>query len=81
MQPPANRKKRSDSPPDHGEKRDGEWFYTRGHQTFGPVSTADLIATIRLGFLHPDDYVCRVGRRGWIKISTISLYSKPQELP
>jgi hypothetical protein len=48
-----------------------EWFYTQRGETFGPVSSADLRAAAHLGFLGPDDMVCRKDRGRWVSARSI----------
>lgn len=48
-----------------------EWFYTQRGETFGPVSSTDLLAAAHLGFLGPDDMVCRKDRGKWVVARSI----------
>lgn len=48
-----------------------EWFYTQRGETYGPVSSTELRAAAHLGFLGPDDLVCRKDRGTWIVASKI----------
>lgn len=43
-----------------------KWLYTNRGKTHGPVSSADLRAAAHLGFLEPDDLVCRTDDDRWI---------------
>lgn len=48
-----------------------EWFYTQRGETYGPVSATDLRAAAHLGFLGPDDLVCRTDRSKWVAARSI----------
>lgn len=48
-----------------------EWLYTQRGETFGPVSSVDLRAAAHLGFLGPDDMVCRKDRGRWVAARSI----------
>ena len=48
-----------------------EWFYTQRGETYGPVSSTELRAAAHLGFLGPNDLVCRKDRGNWIVASKI----------
>lgn len=48
-----------------------EWFYTQRGETYGPVSATDLRAAAHLGFLGPDDLVCRKDRSKWVAARSI----------
>ena len=48
-----------------------EWFYTQRGETYGPVSATDLRAAAHLGFLGPDNLVCRKDRETWVAARTI----------
>lgn len=47
------------------------WFYTQRGETYGPVSSTDLWAAAHLGFLGPNDLVCRKDRETWVAARTI----------
>lgn len=47
------------------------WFYTQRGETYGPVSSTDLRAAAHLGFLGPNDLVCRKDRETWVAARTI----------
>ena len=61
---------RDDSQPQESPEQDGreqsEWFYTQHGETYGPVSSTELRAAAHLGFLGPDDLVCRKDRGSWV---------------
>jgi hypothetical protein len=42
------------------------WFYIQHGETYGPVSSTDLRAAAHLGFLGPDDLVCRKDSGKWV---------------
>jgi hypothetical protein len=42
------------------------WFYIQHGETYGPVSSMDLRAAAHLGFLGPDDMVCRKDTGKWV---------------
>lgn len=48
-----------------------EWFYTQRGETYGPVSATDLRAAAHLGFLGPEDLVCRMDRERWVPARSI----------
>ena len=54
-----------------GENPEVEWLYTQKGETFGPVSSVDLRAAAHLGFLGPDDLVCRKDRGKWMAARSI----------
>lgn len=54
-----------------GENPEVEWLYTQKGETFGPVSSVDLRAAAHLGFLGPDDLVCRQDRGKWVAARSI----------
>jgi len=45
--------------------RSATWFYRRNGISHGPVSLADLRATVILGFLGPRDLVRQAGSAQW----------------
>jgi hypothetical protein len=45
---------------------DREWLYVHRGETYGPVSGTDLLAAAHLGFLGPDDLVCRKDLGKWV---------------
>ena len=47
------------------------WFYTQRGETYGPVSATDLRAAAHLGFLGPDDLVCRKDCETWVAARNI----------
>jgi hypothetical protein len=48
-----------------------EWFYTRDHTSYGPVSSAQLQALARSGQLSPTDVVWLPGMAKWTPASKI----------
>lgn len=52
-------------------REQSEWFYTQRGETYGPVSSTELRAAAHLGFLGPDDLVCRKDKGAWIVASKI----------
>lgn len=54
-----------DNPTQEPDK-DLEWFYTQHGETYGPVSSIDLQAAAYMGFLGPDDMVCRSDTGIWV---------------
>jgi len=48
-----------------------EWFYTQRGETYGPVSVTELLAAAHLGFLRPDDLVCRKDRGKWVAARSV----------
>lgn len=65
----------SDHEPDHEpgapESPAAEWFYVQRGETYGPVSSAELLAAAHLGFLGPDDMVLRQGRSRWVHARSV----------
>ena len=55
-----------DDAPDAAGSNHSSWFYIQHGETYGPVSSADLRAAAHLGFLGPDDLVCRKDARKWV---------------
>ncbi|MFM8493940.1 MAG: DUF4339 domain-containing protein [Planctomycetia bacterium] len=54
------------------------WFYVQHGETYGPVSSADLRAAARLGFVGPADTVRRADRAEWIQANAIrGLFKQP----
>lgn len=71
---------RPDSDPETGtasertkqdDREQSEWFYTQRGETYGPVSSTELRAAAHLGFLGPNDLVCRKDRGTWMAASKI----------
>jgi epoxyqueuosine reductase QueG len=57
--------------PEQEDREQSEWFYTQRGETYGPVSSTELRAAAHLGFLGPNDLVCRKDRGSWIVASKI----------
>jgi epoxyqueuosine reductase QueG len=53
------------------DREQSEWFYTQRGETYGPVSSTELRAAAHLGFLGPNDLVCRKDKGSWIVASKI----------
>jgi hypothetical protein len=49
-----------------------EWFYTRDHTSYGPVSSVQLQALARSGQLSPTDVVWRQGMAKWTPARTMN---------
>lgn len=61
----------SQESPEQESRDQSEWFYTQRGETYGPVSSTELRAAAHLGFLGPNDLVCRKDRGMWIVASKI----------
>jgi uncharacterized membrane protein YhaH (DUF805 family) len=58
-----------------------EWFYSRGGNQVGPVSSAELRACAERGTLLPDDWVWKQGMTDWVPARRINgLFPAPTEL-
>ncbi len=74
----GHRPNRSRQRPDPGAI---EWFYRQEGTTYGPVSSLDLRAAARLGFLGPDDHVLRYGQDTWVPARSVRWLFKPRSRP
>ncbi len=58
-----------------------EWFYSRGGNQVGPVSSAELRACAERGTLLPDDWIWKQGMADWVPARRINgLFPAPTEL-
>lgn len=58
-----------------------EWFYRQEGKTYGPMTSLDLRAAARLGFLCPgDDVLCR-GQDAWVPAGSIHWLFRPRAKP
>lgn len=77
--PPSRRSRKADPPPPDAKAI--EWFYRQQGRTYGPVSSLDLRAAARLGFLGPDDVVRRQGHAAWVPAGSLRWLFKRRRDP
>lgn len=57
-----------------------EWFYIQRGVIYGPVTSTDLRAAAHLGFLGPEDMVCRKDSGTWTLAESVpGLFYRPSQ--
>lgn len=48
-----------------------EWFYRHNGRIYGPLSSGDLEAALMLGFISPNDLVCKRETNAWKEANNV----------